>query len=194
MSEETESQGMRSSQGRFYVYHLIDPRSGAPFYVGKGQRDRIFHHECEARSGSQHPKCALIREIWSVGLEVGRVKVAHFCDEQAAYDFEAAEVERIGPDRLTNLISGGGAPKSPRRRRPVPAVDFSMEYAAGLLKQMAVIWRRRTKFGNAAMFGPIVDKAMSRIAPKLIREIESKFGREFVSSTLLASGVELVTA
>jgi len=29
---------------KFYVYRLIDPRSGVTFYVGKGQGNRVFTH------------------------------------------------------------------------------------------------------------------------------------------------------
>jgi len=28
---------------RYYVYELIDPRTGKPFYVGKGVRNRFEH-------------------------------------------------------------------------------------------------------------------------------------------------------
>lgn len=28
----------------YYVYRLIDPRNGDTFYVGKGQRNRVFDH------------------------------------------------------------------------------------------------------------------------------------------------------
>ena len=27
-----------------YVYRLVDPRDGMTFYVGKGQKDRVFDH------------------------------------------------------------------------------------------------------------------------------------------------------
>ena len=28
----------------YYVYRLIDPRSGQTFYVGKGRQNRVFAH------------------------------------------------------------------------------------------------------------------------------------------------------
>lgn len=94
----------------YYVYHLIDPRTQEPFYVGKGQRRRIEAHEREAKDGSDHPKCDRIRQIWADGYQVTRRQVAQFADEQQAYDFEAQEIERIGLENLTNLCPGGGSP------------------------------------------------------------------------------------
>lgn len=34
----------------YYVYCLIDPRDGQPFYVGKGYKQRMYRHEGEVRS------------------------------------------------------------------------------------------------------------------------------------------------
>lgn len=92
----------------YYVYELIDPRSGSVFYVGKGKGNRIDAHEAEARKGIQSRKCRLIREIEAAGLAIGKRKVAEFQDEQAAYDYEADLVDEYGLDALTNVIPGGG--------------------------------------------------------------------------------------
>lgn len=35
----------------FYVYHLIDPRNGQTFYIGKGQGRRAWQHEISVLSG-----------------------------------------------------------------------------------------------------------------------------------------------
>lgn len=88
---------------RFYVYELVDPRTGEPFYVGKGSGDRIAEHERDARHGSPHPKCDRIREIWALGLVVERRHVAYFREEVDAYDFEARRIGEIGFSRLTNV-------------------------------------------------------------------------------------------
>ena len=43
-SEETKK------ELKYYVYRLIDPRTGQTFYVGKGHGDRVFDHIKEAES------------------------------------------------------------------------------------------------------------------------------------------------
>lgn len=56
-----------------YVYLLVDPRSGVPFYVGRGRGLRYASHGVEAAddNGADHSstKVALIREIRTSGLE-----------------------------------------------------------------------------------------------------------------------------
>ena len=29
----------------YYIYKLIDPRTGKPFYIGKGKGNRLHQHE-----------------------------------------------------------------------------------------------------------------------------------------------------
>lgn len=110
----------------FYVYHLIDPRCGSVFYVGKGQRDRVAAHEAEAKAGSEHPKCQRIREIWACGMQVVRKQVKKFKDEQAAYDYEADEIRRIGLKNLTNIAPGGGSVRKDWLKPADPADSAKM--------------------------------------------------------------------
>jgi hypothetical protein len=92
---------------RFYVYHLVDPRDAAVFYVGKGSGDRLRAHVREAEKGVRSRKCDRIREIVGAGQSVRHVVVKRFKDEAAAYAFEADEIARIGLDSLTNVLPGG---------------------------------------------------------------------------------------
>jgi hypothetical protein len=57
---------------RWYVYHLVDPRTGEAFYVGKGTGSRVRAHEVEAHQGVRSAKCNRIRDIWRSGLPVER--------------------------------------------------------------------------------------------------------------------------
>lgn len=87
----------------YYVYHLVDPRDGKPFYVGKGKGSRIREHEVEARRGVTSAKCIRIREIWSADLPVGRVVVKTFDAEADALAFETEQIAAF--PNLTNVAS-----------------------------------------------------------------------------------------
>jgi hypothetical protein len=92
----------------YYVYQLIDPRDGKPFYIGKGQGSRIDQHEFEARNGRQSIKCHRIPEIWEAGKRIEKSIIRYFNDEAEALEFEYQEIDRIGLKNLTNQIPGGG--------------------------------------------------------------------------------------
>ena len=92
---------------KYYVYELIDPRNGRPFYVGKGKNARIDAHETEARSGRVSRKCDMIRDIEAVGLSVLKRKIQYFAVDRDAYAFEADLINSYGLDNLTNVVPGG---------------------------------------------------------------------------------------
>jgi len=88
----------------FYVYLYVDPRSNEPFYVGKGQGERALAH---LRETSESAKVARIKEIQAVGLEPRIDILVHgLLSEEAAFRIEAAVIDAIGPDRLTNAVRG----------------------------------------------------------------------------------------
>lgn len=119
----------------YYVYALIDPRTDAPFYIGKGKGRRINAHELEAQNGGESQKCRVIREINEAGLQVKKVKIAEFAREASAYKRERQEIQRIGMDNLTNLTVGGGRISLPKKIdrcereviRDMKAVDAGMK-------------------------------------------------------------------
>lgn len=168
----------------WYVYHLIDPRSNAVFYVGKGKGDRADHHLREARQGSGHPKCDVIRSIWSDGLEVSKYVVRRFHCEQEAYSFEAAEIARIGIQNLTNIAPGGGAP---RRRVARSAEELTRDVAAALLNNVAHVLRIKAK--NLKFTEPwqsFVDESM----PRVVKSVFDRFGAQYVAAELAKYGVK----
>lgn len=97
---------------QFYVYTLADPRDGNVFYVGKGQGNRCYHHEREARNGAYSRKCDRIREIIAAGHAVAVTKVAHFAVEADAYAAEKTLIAEIGLTKLTNVMPGGNGPET----------------------------------------------------------------------------------
>lgn len=95
----------------FYVYQLVDPRNGLPFYVGKGQGDRAWQHERQVKAGKpggNARKVAKIENILRVGLSVGVEVVAEYDLESDALDHEYRLVDRL--PTLTNVMPGGCAP------------------------------------------------------------------------------------
>jgi hypothetical protein len=102
---------------KWYVYRLIDPRNGNTFYVGKGQRDRVFEHargEVQEKTVDQNefgvmgPKKGVIDDIHRAGLSVLHVIHRHgFDNPEIAYQVEAALIDAY--PGLTNLVGGHGS-------------------------------------------------------------------------------------
>jgi uncharacterized protein len=90
----------------YYVYTLADPE-GKIFYVGKGAGNRIFAHLNEA---IEHPresdKLNKIREIHAAGCEIKYEIIRHGLTENEAFEVEAAIIDFIGLNELTNVVAG----------------------------------------------------------------------------------------
>ena len=88
----------------YYVYLYVDPRSGRPFYVGKGQGTRILSHlsaEGESR------KARVLGELRAEGREPRLEVLAHgLADEETALRVEAASIDLLGLADLTNAVRG----------------------------------------------------------------------------------------
>lgn len=91
----------------FYVYRLIDPRNGKPFYIGKGYGRRMHAHLSAAKRGKPGRKCDVIREIIADGHNVLVEKVREFESEEKAFAYERKLIDEIGLDNLTNSCPGG---------------------------------------------------------------------------------------
>lgn len=106
--------GSRFSPGvsdklKFYVYRLIDPRSGITFYVGRGQGNRVFSHaDGEERPSSEEDaeslKSRVIREIKNDGFQVQHVIHRHGLNEESAKEVEAALIDAY--PGLSNIQRG----------------------------------------------------------------------------------------
>lgn len=93
-----------------YVYFLRDPRNNEIFYIGKGSKNRIFDHIQCALNDTPSEKLDRIREIQKSGKSVEHFVLRHgLKTESDAFEIEAATIDLIGFQNLTNLQRGHGA-------------------------------------------------------------------------------------
>jgi hypothetical protein len=88
----------------WYVYLYVDPRDGSVFYVGKGRGHRVLAHlsdEAESR------KVKTIEVLRVAGLQPRLDVLTHgLPDEETAFRVEAAVIDALGLERLTNEVRG----------------------------------------------------------------------------------------
>lgn len=90
-----------------YVYLLINPIENKIFYVGKGKGNRCFSH---FNGDQETKKMAKIQEIRDTGYEpVVEILTHNLPDEETAFKVEAAVIDVIGMDNLTNQVRGKGS-------------------------------------------------------------------------------------
>ena len=87
-----------------YVYQYVDPATGEPFYVGVGVGNRAFSHLKDLRRSA---KTQRIRSILASGRTPRVEIVVHgLRDRATAMKVEAALIDVLGLDRLTNEVRG----------------------------------------------------------------------------------------
>ena len=103
-------------QLQYYVYRLIDPRTGLTFYVGKGKGNRVFDHVnyalnkyngkfyIDEEEDDLSAKLQQIRDIYNAGLEVIHVIHRYGLTPKEAFEVESALIDAYGG--LTNIQSG----------------------------------------------------------------------------------------
>ncbi|MCU0511186.1 MAG: hypothetical protein MUE40_01315 [Anaerolineae bacterium] len=91
----------------YYVYLLLEPDSGQVFYAGKGTGNRIFQHR-RAALATYHDTDKLdhIRAILASGREVEYQILRHGLTEKEAFEVEAALIDFIGLENLSNSVAG----------------------------------------------------------------------------------------
>lgn len=103
-----------TSQLKFYVYGLIDPRDKSIFYIGKGgSNNRAFSHLLEERK--EPAKNKRIAEIRASGDKPVVDILRHGIESDAeALEIEATLIDAFGKEHLTNEIRGHGTARGRR--------------------------------------------------------------------------------
>jgi len=108
----------------FYVYLYVDPRTEKIFYVGKGKGERILSHLSQT---GESRKVKVLTELDRAGLDPRLEVLAHaLADEETAFRIEAAVIDLLGLDDLTNLCRGWRSVQLGR----LPLSELMIYYAA----------------------------------------------------------------
>ncbi len=89
---------------KYYVYLYLDPDTNEVFYVGKGKGNRVFNHLNDI---GESEKARRIQDIQSRGKTPKIEILIHGLEEEeSALKVEAAVIDLIGVDKLTNRVHG----------------------------------------------------------------------------------------
>lgn len=111
-----------------YVYIYSDPDTQKPFYVGKGKGNRVFDH---LKDDSDTPKVAKIQQLLRHGKAPCIEILAYGLDEETALIVEAAAIDLIGIDNLTNEVRGF----EPRKYDRIKVEELEAQYGSDVLKE-----------------------------------------------------------
>ena len=90
-----------------YVYFLQHPITGDIFYVGKGTGNRVFQHmACAVETDGETEKLETVRSILAMGKQPIHYILRHGLTSGAAFEIEAALIDFIGMNKLSNLQGG----------------------------------------------------------------------------------------
>ena len=123
-----------------YVYALIDPRNGLIFYIGKASaNNRAFSHL--DGSNDETRKHAKIKEIRDVGQDP-RVDVLRYGlrTVEECFEIEAAIIDTIGLENLTNAVRGHGINRGRQTADEVERLHGSMPISVEQVQEPSMLF------------------------------------------------------
>lgn len=102
---------LTSSKLGFYVYALVNPKTGKVFYIGKGIANRVFAHVQEVLSSNEvvHSiKQSEINEILKLNKKIDHYILRHGLTEREAFLVESVLIDYNNTliNKLTNEVNG----------------------------------------------------------------------------------------
>lgn len=103
-------------KNNFYVYHLVDPNSNLPFYIGKGKNNRMYDHVRDTINQKMFNRNRyLFYKIKKLLKNTGYInykKISENCSESNALLMEISEIKKYGRKNnktgiLCNMTDGG---------------------------------------------------------------------------------------
>jgi hypothetical protein len=144
------------------VYLYVDPRTGQPFYVGKGTGNRVnwyldYSDDCE--------KVQRIRELRELGLEPTLEILKYgLATEQEAFLVESVAIDLLGPD-LTNQVKGHGSGVNGRARLMDIIHELDAEEVAITDKAILINISRLYRYGMTPMELYDATRGVWKVAP-----------------------------
>lgn len=161
----------------YYVYELIDPRNGLPFYVGKGKDKRVYFHLSEnVRAKSENvKKFNKIEKIRRAGYEPQIKIVEYFQDEDDAYEYEETLIKQYGRKDienfgiLTNICQSSRPPKLKGR-------TYKDIYGENWEEQIKIRLKTKKERGNYGGVKKHTEETKRKISEKVSGENNPRFG------------------
>lgn len=129
---------------KYYVYGLVDPRDGSIFYVGKASsNNRAFDHlKPFAGESSKRQRIEEIRRDTSLADPEPRVEILRYGleSEAAAFEVEAALIDALGLENLTNMQRGHGIERGRLRAEEVETIYGSAPIRASTISEPVMLF------------------------------------------------------